>query len=94
MAAKGTQVTGVASPASASLASLLSCSLDSTGSVVPSARPITMLFVLFKWLIYHFLCPASVVLSMYLIDGLPLQPLWPPGLDLHLKTLNLLVYLL
>lgn len=86
MAAKGTQVTGVASPASASLASLLSCSLDSTGSVVPSARPITMLFVLFKWLIYHFLCPASVVL--------PLQPLWPPGLDLHLKTLNLLVYLL
>lgn len=44
MAAKGTQVTGVASLASASLASLISCSLDSTGSVIPSACPTTALF--------------------------------------------------
>lgn len=89
MAAKGTQVTGVASPVSVSLTNLVSCSLNSTGSVDPSARPTATLgFVLFNWLIYHLQCPASEVWSSYLIDGLPLQPRWPPGVDLHMKTLN------
>lgn len=71
MTARSTQVTRVASPVSISLTNLISCSLNSTGSVIPSARPrATLCFVLFEWLIYYFQWPASVVWYMYFIDGL------------------------